>query len=167
VIETVPSFTMDFPLRTEGDFYFPRWTLPTSSGKQSASLFLARNGRALRQKVDAPGVIRVTCCTGFFGCLEPVRLGRTCPGDIRRTQPATDVSKNGSERVFSTASLRRWRVTSTNEESSTLRRRSSTAATPAQKKGRSCWENSTRQGDQDHGSGRPPWPSYRRLDCEW
>ena len=20
---------------------------------------------------------------------------------------------------------------------------------------------------QDHGSGRPPWPSYRRRDCEW
>ena len=35
------------------------------------------------------------------------------------------------------------------------------------KRGPSGWENSPRQGDQDHGSGRPPWPSSRRWDCEW
>ena len=38
---------------------------------------------------------------------------------------------------------------------------------PAQKKGPSCWANSTRQGDQGHGSGRRQWSSYRRRDCEW
>ena len=35
------------------------------------------------------------------------------------------------------------------------------------KKGSSGWENSTRQSDQDHGSGRPPWSSCRHRDCEW
>ncbi len=35
------------------------------------------------------------------------------------------------------------------------------------KGGSSCWEHSTRQSDQDHGSGRPPWSSCRRGDCEW
>ena len=35
------------------------------------------------------------------------------------------------------------------------------------KRGPSGWTNSPRQGDQDHGSGRPLWPSCRRWDCEW
>ena len=34
------------------------------------------------------------------------------------------------------------------------------------KKGVPAWVNQTRQGDQDHGSGRPSWSSDRRLHGE-
>ena len=61
----------------------------------------------------------------------------------------------------------RSRATSTSGARWTSPKHSSTAPMPAQKKGPSCWANSTRQGDQGHGSGRRQWSSYRRRDCEW
>src|SRR5438105_5549733 len=46
-------------------------------------------------------------------------------------------------------------------------RRTSMAPIRGQEGGSSGWCHSTRQSDQDHGSGRPQWPSCRLLDCEW
>jgi hypothetical protein len=160
-------FEKGLSIGSERCLYLGRWTSPIGSGKQSASTSPDLSWSARPRRVAGRGAIRATSCTGSSGCCARVRRGRTCPGATRRTRPAFAAFRSGSARECSTGSLRPSLETYSNEGRSISARRSSTAPTRGQKKGSSCWTNSTRQGDQDHGSGRPPWPSYRRRDCEW
>ncbi len=147
--------------------YLRRWTSRTSSGKRSSASFLDLSGNARRQRAVGRGAIRATSFTAFSGSCAPAPHGQTCRRDIRRTRLAFVASRSGRPKACSIAYSQRSRAIFTSAGRSTSPKHSSTAATPAQKKGPSCWQNSTRQSDQDHGSGRPPWSSYRRVDCEW
>ena len=147
--------------------YLRRWISRTSSGRRFGSSFRGPNGNEQRQRAADRGVIHVTFCTGFSGYSGREHRGQTCQIDIRPTRPASVAFRSGRAKACSIESCAHLRETFISAARSTSRKLSSTVATPAQKKGSSGWENSTRQGDQDHGSGRRPWSSSRHRDCEW
>jgi hypothetical protein len=147
--------------------YLGRWTSRTSSGRRFGSSFPAQSASERPTRAGGRGATLATFFTASCGCFAQAHPGQTCLVAIRRTQRAFVGFRSGNVKASSTRYWPRSRATCTREARSTSPRRSSTAATPAQKKGSSGWENSTRQSDQDHGSGRPPWSSYRHRDCEW
>ena len=79
--------------------YLRRWTLPTSSGRRSATASPSRSSRGQLHAAGARGATRATCSTRSFGFCGREPRGPTCHVATRRTRPVTTASRSGSARA--------------------------------------------------------------------